>query len=333
MRLSRFNPLRNVATNADMGGLHETFLVVAISTILVIRTQLWLTNYPQLGGNGLHIAHLLWGGLFMVITIGLLLSLLGRRPRFPAAVLGGIGFGFFIDELGKFITEDNDYFFKPAAGVIYIVFVILFLISRQVQRKRRLSEADLLRNAIERIGGATHGNYDADDHARAMEMLDAVDQTNPMVEPLRELADRVEIAPAAPRSRASLLAERIRDRFLALTKRSWFERAVFVFFAIWTAVVVLNLLALTLALIDGSEFESATLDANGPFLAIAIVGSAVVAASFVFFGLLRLRGGRAGRGTNGWPAGSSSRSSSPRCSCSSSRSSGPCSGSRSTCCC
>ncbi len=39
---------------------------------------------PELGGHGLHIAHLLWGG-------------------------------FFIDELGKFITQDNDYFFKPAA--------------------------------------------------------------------------------------------------------------------------------------------------------------------------------------------------------------------------
>ena len=208
MQISRFNPLRNVATNADMGRLHETFLVAAVSTILIIRTQLWLTNYPQLGGNGLHIAHLLWGGLFMVITIGLLLSLLGRRPRLPAAVLGGIGFGFFIDELGKFITSDNDYFFKPAAGVIYIVFVGLFLVSRQVQRKRRLSEADLLRNAIERIGGATHGNFDADDRARAIEMLDGVEQSNPMVGPLRDLVERLEAAPAAAQSRVSLAGPR-----------------------------------------------------------------------------------------------------------------------------
>jgi hypothetical protein len=288
---SRFNPLRNVATNADMGRLHETFLISAVSTILVIRTQLWLTNYPQLGGHGLHIAHLLWGGLFMVIAIGLLVSLLGRRPKFPAAVLGGIGFGFFIDELGKFITEDNDYFFKPAAGIIYIIFVTLFLVSRHVQRRRKLSQADLLRNTMERLGGATHGNYDAVDRERALEMLDAVDQSNPMVAPLRALATSLEAAPAAEQSRASVLAHTARHRFLALTEKRWFERAIFVFFSIWATVTFLNLLALVLALIDGSQFESAQLEESGTFLAIAIVSSGAVAATFVLVGLLRIRKG------------------------------------------
>src|SRR5215204_5622282 len=93
----------------EFGALHETLLITGVATILVIRTQLWLTNYPQLGGGGLHIAHLLYGGVFMVLAIGLLVTFLGRSPRFPAAVVGGVGFGFFIDELGKFITSDNNY--------------------------------------------------------------------------------------------------------------------------------------------------------------------------------------------------------------------------------
>ena len=62
--------------------------------ILVIRTQLWLTNYPQLGGGGLHIAHLLWGGLFMMIAIWCSLIYLNRTARTVTAILGGIGFGF-----------------------------------------------------------------------------------------------------------------------------------------------------------------------------------------------------------------------------------------------
>ena len=73
------NLARRAPRNMDFGQLQETFLVVAVTTILVIRTQLWLTNYPQLGGHGLHIAHLLWGGMFMVIAIGILVTFLGPR--------------------------------------------------------------------------------------------------------------------------------------------------------------------------------------------------------------------------------------------------------------
>src|SRR6476646_6174294 len=113
----------------DLGSLQDTVLVCAVATVLVIRLQLWITNYPQLGGGRLHIAHLLWGGLLMLIAIGLLLSYLGPKVRRTAAVLGGIGFGFFVDELGKFITKDNNYFFKPAAAVIYVVFVLLFFLT------------------------------------------------------------------------------------------------------------------------------------------------------------------------------------------------------------
>lgn len=295
MDFARLNPLRNLPTNADMGQLHETFLVSAVTMILIIRTQLWLTNYPQLGGRGLHVAHLLWGGLFMVIAIGILLTLLGRGARVPAAVLGGIGFGFFIDEVGKFITEDNDYFFKPAAGVIYIVFVALFLVSRYIQRTRALSQSDLLRNAIERLGGAAYHGYNARDRARTLEFLDAVDPANPMVAPLRELTDRVVALPAPPRSRPALLGERIQRRYIALTERLWFSRLITALFTLWAIATVINLVVFVVALAD-PDVTSATLDQNGTFLGTAIVASSGVAAAFVIVGLLRIRRRRRGDG-------------------------------------
>jgi hypothetical protein len=67
--------VREPVRDVDFGARLETFFVAAVATVLVIRTQLWLTNYPQLGGHGLHIAHLLYGGIFMVLAIGLLLTL------------------------------------------------------------------------------------------------------------------------------------------------------------------------------------------------------------------------------------------------------------------
>jgi len=73
--------------------------------ILVIRAFLSATGYPRLGGSGLYIAHMLWGGLLMLAASVLLLALLGSRSLGFAAALAGIELGTFIDELGRFISE------------------------------------------------------------------------------------------------------------------------------------------------------------------------------------------------------------------------------------
>ncbi|MBA3276420.1 MAG: hypothetical protein H0T72_11560, partial [Chloroflexia bacterium] len=53
--------------------LMELWLVSAVVTILGVRLYLELTGYPQVGGSTLHIAHMLWGALAMVISFGMLL--------------------------------------------------------------------------------------------------------------------------------------------------------------------------------------------------------------------------------------------------------------------
>src|SRR4051812_49462218 len=93
----------------EFGSLHETLIIAGVATVLVIRTQLWLTHYPQLGGHGLHIAHLLWGGLFMLLAIGLLLTFLGRAVVRAAAVIGGGGVWFFFCGVREVVPEGNKY--------------------------------------------------------------------------------------------------------------------------------------------------------------------------------------------------------------------------------
>jgi hypothetical protein len=86
--------------NFSGGELFEIFMVFAVSAVLGIRFALDLSGYPQLGGAGLHIAHLLWGGLLMVVALFLFMVYLGQRIMRLAAVVGGLGFGVFVDELG-----------------------------------------------------------------------------------------------------------------------------------------------------------------------------------------------------------------------------------------
>jgi hypothetical protein len=75
--------------------------------------------YPQVGGSKLHIAHVLWGGLLLLAALLTTLSFLSPAAKPLAATAGGVGFGLFIDEVGKFVTKDVNYFYRPAIAIIY----------------------------------------------------------------------------------------------------------------------------------------------------------------------------------------------------------------------
>jgi len=115
--------------NYSSRNLLDIYVIATLSSVLLTRLFLQLTGYPQLGGDGLHIAHVLWGGLLMMVAT-LLLLLSDGRHKFFAAVAGGVGFGLFIDEIGKFVTSDVNYFFRPAAVMIYLIIVLLWLGTR-----------------------------------------------------------------------------------------------------------------------------------------------------------------------------------------------------------
>jgi hypothetical protein len=97
------------------------------------RLFLELADYPQLGGGGLHIAHVLWGGLLLFVA-SLLPLILANRWVYPlGAALAGAGVGLFIDEVGKFITSNNDYFYPAAAPIIYAFFLLVVLVYTRIR--------------------------------------------------------------------------------------------------------------------------------------------------------------------------------------------------------
>jgi hypothetical protein len=288
---------RRLARSVDMGPLQDAFLVSAVVMILIIRLQLWATNYPQLGGGKLHIAHLLWGGLFMLIAVGLLVSFVGRGTRLPAAIVGGIGFGFFIDELGKFITSDNDYFFQPAAAIIYLVFIALYLFTRWMQRSRGLSDREYLVNAIDSLAEAARGELNERDKQRILNLLQRADPDDPMTRQLRDLVAGLDAVPTPQANPAARFALAIRRRYERVVEHPRFVGAVSALFCIWAFVIgIAGILLIVAAGLKIGGFKSTEVaigdDTNVTFTDWASVGASLAAGAFVIWGVVRLRAHR-----------------------------------------
>ena len=83
-------------------------IVSALLTIFITRLWISLDIYNQISFGVWHIAHVLWGGLFLLISLFLVLIFYGKRTLFWASIFGGVGWGLFIDEIGKYLTKDNN---------------------------------------------------------------------------------------------------------------------------------------------------------------------------------------------------------------------------------
>lgn len=165
----------------------DLFLVAAVSAVLAIRFTLRLTGYPTIGGESLHIAHMLWGGLLMMIALVVLLSYLGRRAHQLAALLGGVGFGTFIDEVGKFVTRENDYFYEPAIALIYVVFILTYLGIRTLHRDRSATREEYMSNALREMENMVLYDLDEEERTRVLAYLDRADSVDSVVRALKDV--------------------------------------------------------------------------------------------------------------------------------------------------
>jgi hypothetical protein len=274
----------------------DIFFVSAVLTVLGLRAYLQATNYPKIGGGGLHIAHVLWGGLLMVIAIGILLSYLSPGTRRMAALIGGIGFGAFIDELGKFVTADNNYFFKPTAALIYTFFVALYLAARQMRTFKKLSPRESLVNAIEYSKDLASGRLSPAGRDHALALLAAADQTNPLVEDLRREFLSIQAQPDRS-SRLARLAGAAQRRYAALVENKWFRRIFASLFILQAATVLLTALAALLvagaALTGNGDARIAVSQAeHSGFTSWIETVASLVGGAFAVLGVIHLRRAR-----------------------------------------
>lgn len=276
-----------IARSVDAPILAELFLVNSIASIVIIRTFLFLTGYPQLGDGVLHIAHMLWGGLLMLIALLLVILFLGRTRLFIAAVIGGLGFGTFIDELGKFITADNDYFFQPTFALIYLLFVIMYFIFHFAFTKRPLTEKEYLVNASDFIAEMVMSeDYDSQDAHKLKSLLDKSKAEEHIKDQFLEMAEKFRTQRATKENFYARYKQLFRKKYLELVEHKWFSTGLAWFF-ILRGVIVLIGVALTLATIITTN----TINPNNPagFFEWGLLLSSVLANILIVIGLFKYR--------------------------------------------
>jgi hypothetical protein len=149
-------------------------LVTFALTVIIVRGILKLTGYAQLGNDTIHIAHVLWGGLALFAAALVLLTVANRWALALGAVLSGGGVGLFIDEVGKFITQSNNYFTPAAAPIIYALFLATVLVYLRVRRAPGKDPRGEMYRALEQMPGVLDHEMSKHDLAALAHRLEQV---------------------------------------------------------------------------------------------------------------------------------------------------------------
>ncbi len=276
--------------NREYEDLWEKFFLAAVAAILGIRFFLKLTDYPQISPRGLHIAHMLWGGLLMLLAILSLLFFLDRRSKKLAAVIGGLGFGAFIDEVGKFITSDNNYFYQPAAAIIYVIFVLIYLGIYSFKKYSRFSSQENLINSLELLKEAVVRDLDKEEKQRGLRYLRKVKEENIIYHTLKNLYQELEALPYPKQRLLDYYWRRLKFFYSQLIQQKWFTGVVKIFFLIQAIVSFFSVTLFTFGTFSFIFTDSLPFWLNqlrvSDYLSL---GASALSGLFIIYGVFKMR--------------------------------------------
>lgn len=204
-------------------GAERYLLILLVSfavTVIATRWFLELTGFPQIGGGELHIAHALWGGAALAVAAVLPILLAGRLVYIASAALAGAGIGLFIDEVGKFITAENDYFYPAAAPIIYAAFLLAVLVWLRARRPQEPDPRSQLLSGLELLEESVEGDLQRAEREELRARLASAAARAPRAEQRRLAADLLAFVEAEG---VRIAPDRV-DRF-GPWRRRWRSRA------------------------------------------------------------------------------------------------------------
>ncbi len=265
----------------------EYFLLASISTILGVRLFLEIAGYPQVGGSQLHVAHVLYGGILMLAGILMLIIFLNHGAETLAVVVAGAGFGLFIDEVGKFVTKDNNYFFRPAVAIMYVIFVAIFLASRYILTYRHFTRTEYLMNSINEMEELPRHNMKQDTRGALIRLLSRYETEDRLAAGLKQILVDTSVSPAGDPGFYQHWKDRLHSGYRKVVATRWFQPAVIVFFVL-QLIAAMGIIA-TILFDAGHVSEDLDLFSFSDW---AILFSNLLSAAFIFWGILVIRRNR-----------------------------------------
>jgi hypothetical protein len=214
-----------------LGPQLDTFLVCAATAVVLNRVVLIALGYPQVGSRdpgGIHISHSIYGGIMMLVAIFIAISFLAPASRWWLSILGGLGFGWYVDELGKYVSNSG-YLYRGALPLIYIVFVVLFVVARTLA-SRAYGPDDAVANALESLKLAAVGALDDAGRNEALQRLASIAPSGEFAAQVRELLGNAPASPSRPRSWWRRFQVRAKEWYVAWSHRRSFTVVIDVFF-------------------------------------------------------------------------------------------------------
>jgi len=156
-----------------------TILIWSVLSLLLTRVFINVSGQYQLSFGVWHIAHVLWGGLFLLGGIITLVAWHGETARKMGAIFSGIGWGLFVDEIGKYLTSDNDYWFRPAIILMYVIFVLLFLIYRKLEKSNPISSKNLLYSILVRLEDVAEDDLEVSEKDQLLKKINTLIKMKP----------------------------------------------------------------------------------------------------------------------------------------------------------
>lgn len=271
-RLLRLGLPRDPAANSHIAA----FLVTTLATVILVRLLLLATGFPQVGGGGAHVSHVLWGGLLMAVALLLQIVFMGPVIRSGVVLVGGVGFGLFVDEIGKFVTADYDYFWRPTAAVIYAVVVGLAIGAEALQRRHPRDRAELLAAAADHTVAGLVGGLSERDRETAYRYLEKAGDASGADE-VRALLDSLQHDSDVLPNPFGAISHAV----VSTTRRVVRER--------WAPWFTVGLLLLTSAVtLARGIYGWSGSDDEPSWIVVGIVVSALVSTTFAVIGLTRV---------------------------------------------